>query len=96
MASLLLPLVLFLLLLFELGVLLEEVDVVEYDVGLGDLLQVNQPADPDPRHEPILPTVVRDELKTKKQLHGNIEIFHIKKVLGGYIKLTSGYCSMTH
>ena len=41
----------------------EEVDVVEHDVRLPQLVQVDQTAHSDPRHEPVLAVVVRHELK---------------------------------
>jgi len=43
--------------------MVEEVDVVEHDVGLAQLVQVDQTAHSDPRHEAVLAVVVRHELK---------------------------------
>ena len=48
-----------------LTVLQEHLNVAEYDVGLFDLVKVNEPAHSDPGHEAVFSIVISDKLKNK-------------------------------
>ena len=60
------------------GPLLEQMDVIEHHMGLADLLQVDETTHTYPRHEPVLPLILRDALVSTDKVLINSNTFVIK------------------